>query len=339
MPLLRGNKPHFTFYCDSLFVVLSGILSMRQQPPPILNYREAEAKIGRDVPDMGKRTALNDCFIRNMYRYEFIAIIDLDEIIIPVRDLDYTGLLRHVQPCKNCKGEKLSQMYRSHMFCHYENDATKALTNSSDAIMMSLTNGFNASKTLEISYENNKNNIFSASTTLDRHIADNSKLPFNASASFESINTSITNKNIGTSKTLENHLTNTTNTTFNVSTTPTTSKNDTTSTKQASSLMIETRTSFNVMKGWDMRKTLINPRLCVFTWAHGCILSTRSKIPLQVKDDKSAHVHHYRTSCSLKRYAHHSEDTNTYVEDKHMKRYIVEVRKRVENVRAQLGLD
>ena len=287
--------------------VLPGILSIRQQLPPILNYKEAEAKIGRDVPDIAKRTALNDCFLRNMYRYEFIAILDLDEIIIPTHDIDYAGLLRHAKPCKVCKGEKLSQMYRSHMFCHYENDTVNAGTNSSGTTMKP------------------QPNVFSS----------------NASANLENVYTSSTSITIESSTTLKNHCTRNTNNTLNVFTTPATPTNSSTSTKiqATSSLTIETRSSYNVMKAWHIPKTLINPRLCAFTWAHGCIMNVRDRIPLHVKDAKSAHVHHYRTSCSLKRYAPHSEDTNVYVEDKHMQRYRDDVRKRVANVRIQLGLD
>jgi hypothetical protein len=35
----------------------------------------------------------NDCFFRNMYRYEYIAMIDMDEVIMPLSKDDWAGMM------------------------------------------------------------------------------------------------------------------------------------------------------------------------------------------------------------------------------------------------------
>lgn len=37
----------------------------------------------KDIRTEGLFAALNDCLYRNMYRYQYVALIDLDEFIIP----------------------------------------------------------------------------------------------------------------------------------------------------------------------------------------------------------------------------------------------------------------
>ena len=253
----------------------SGIVSIAQHPPPVENYKEAERAIGRDVADVAKRTALHDCFYSNMYRYEYIASLDLDEVIVPTTESTYKGLLGKVKACTKCKGEKPTQVYRSHMFCQYKEPSEM------------------------IGNVTNSNNV----TTHDT-ISPEQSLKSNSTDSDN--NSMVDNKE--------------------------------TSNDDEIQLMLEERDSFNEMKGWDMRKVMMNPRLCVFAWTHGCLKAVKNA-PMNVKDGHGAFVHHYRSECDIKRFAHHTADKDKYTKDKRIQKYMPEVRERVDSIRLQLGFD
>ncbi|XP_063833266.1 uncharacterized protein LOC135082401, partial [Ostrinia nubilalis] len=40
----------------------------------------------------------NDCLYRHMYEYRWLALLDIDEVIVPLEDADWAGLLRRVLP-------------------------------------------------------------------------------------------------------------------------------------------------------------------------------------------------------------------------------------------------
>jgi len=40
--------------------------------------------------------AYNDCFYKNLYSYDYIVPLDVDEIIVPTRDQNWTGLIERV---------------------------------------------------------------------------------------------------------------------------------------------------------------------------------------------------------------------------------------------------
>ncbi|XP_073947913.1 uncharacterized protein [Choristoneura fumiferana] len=40
----------------------------------------------------------NDCLYRNLYRYRRLALLDVDEVIVPLQDPDWAGLMRRVLP-------------------------------------------------------------------------------------------------------------------------------------------------------------------------------------------------------------------------------------------------
>ena len=107
---------------------------MYQQPPPVFDYKKAEAELGRDVADIAKRTALNDCMYRNMYRYQYIANFDLDEIVVPEMEPDYAHMLGKIEsqttPCSACKDERLSLTFCSRMYCNYFSNKSVSRLNS-----------------------------------------------------------------------------------------------------------------------------------------------------------------------------------------------------------------
>ena len=67
-----------------------GMLKVTQQPPPV-DYPPAEYKM---AAKMATRSALNDCMYKNMYRFHFMIIVDMDEVIIPAKHDNYTQLMQ-----------------------------------------------------------------------------------------------------------------------------------------------------------------------------------------------------------------------------------------------------
>jgi len=49
-----------------------------------------------DSVKLASPASLNDCMMRNVYRYRFAVVIDFDEVIVPRFHDDYSQLVRHV---------------------------------------------------------------------------------------------------------------------------------------------------------------------------------------------------------------------------------------------------
>ena len=75
-----------------------GVLVLSHFPPPVQHLERFKLDSARDIADISMRVALNDCMYRNMYRYRFIAIFDLDEIIMPERHTTLTDMLSELYP-------------------------------------------------------------------------------------------------------------------------------------------------------------------------------------------------------------------------------------------------
>ncbi len=39
----------------------------------------------------------NDCLYRNLYRFKYLVVVDLDEVIVPRLDKDWHGLLNRLE--------------------------------------------------------------------------------------------------------------------------------------------------------------------------------------------------------------------------------------------------
>ena len=50
----------------------------------------------RNGNKIGSAISLNDCMYRNMYRYQWIVVIDFDELIVPRHHSSYTPMLKHI---------------------------------------------------------------------------------------------------------------------------------------------------------------------------------------------------------------------------------------------------
>ena len=70
-----------------------GLLQLHQiQPPDFARHVK-----NRYAADLGMRLALNDCMYRNMYRYRYIVVVDLDEILVPLQHRSYQQLMAQRQ--------------------------------------------------------------------------------------------------------------------------------------------------------------------------------------------------------------------------------------------------
>lgn len=67
-----------------------------------------------DTRRLHQSPVINDCYFRNMYRYEKIIVMDLDEIITPRIQYTYAELLHNIEDSTSAKGK--SDRFRSYEF-------------------------------------------------------------------------------------------------------------------------------------------------------------------------------------------------------------------------------
>jgi hypothetical protein len=79
-------------------------LRVFNMPPPKPYYTRKGAK-------MSSPASLNDCMLRNMYRYRYIIVVDFDEFITPVNHLNYSSMLQSID-----KYHKLTDPWMSYTF-------------------------------------------------------------------------------------------------------------------------------------------------------------------------------------------------------------------------------
>ena len=82
----------------------TGVLRVHQMPPPTSDFGSRGTKLSSPA-------SLNDCMLRNMYRYKYIIVIDFDEIIVPREHTNYHDMLAHID-----KVERLSEPWLSYTF-------------------------------------------------------------------------------------------------------------------------------------------------------------------------------------------------------------------------------
>ena len=60
----------------------------------------------------------NDCLYRNMYRYQYIALLDIDEVIMPIEEANWSDLMKKVKSLshKIKKEERASYNFRNVYF-------------------------------------------------------------------------------------------------------------------------------------------------------------------------------------------------------------------------------
>ena len=55
----------------------------------------SKSNSGRDSIKLASTASLNDCQLRNMYRYRYIVVIDFDEVIVPLLHSNLSQMIRH----------------------------------------------------------------------------------------------------------------------------------------------------------------------------------------------------------------------------------------------------
>ena len=84
LKLSPRSQRAYQYYKDS------GLLNIEQHQTPIERY---PANKEYDVSQLGLRSSVNDCILRNIYRYKHILILDRDEVIVPRKTDNYGSLL------------------------------------------------------------------------------------------------------------------------------------------------------------------------------------------------------------------------------------------------------
>jgi hypothetical protein len=103
----------FKYYSDR------DVLRVFPMPPPINEFSERGAKLGSPA-------SLNDCMMRNWYRYRYMIVIDFDEVIIPGSHDNYTSMLSAIDVARNLTSPWRSYTFRNvYHFDHFPVDASQ----------------------------------------------------------------------------------------------------------------------------------------------------------------------------------------------------------------------
>jgi len=84
----------------------NGVLLVRKLPHPLPTDENWERKV-RNL----RTVTLNDCMLRNMYRYRYVVVFDFDEMIVPRQHVNYSVMITQINARLN-----LSQPYHSYSF-------------------------------------------------------------------------------------------------------------------------------------------------------------------------------------------------------------------------------
>ncbi|XP_073473603.1 beta-1,4-galactosyltransferase galt-1-like [Aquarana catesbeiana] len=72
-------------------------------------YKGLNAEIGY----FGQTASLNDCLYRNMYKSKFVLLNDIDEMILPIKDWDWSSMMENLQ---NKHPDTSVFLFESHLF-------------------------------------------------------------------------------------------------------------------------------------------------------------------------------------------------------------------------------
>jgi len=88
-----------------------GVLSVRQLPHPLIQDVHWYQKV-RNL----RTVALNDCMLRHMYRYSYLVVIDLDEMIVSRSHGSYSTMLAQIDKRLNLTKHAHSYSFRNTYF-------------------------------------------------------------------------------------------------------------------------------------------------------------------------------------------------------------------------------
>lgn len=87
---------HFTFYNHTIGPEVDCVLRdyARRGIVTLLPWQHLEMVSQKEIRTEGLFAAINDCLYRNMYRYRYVLMIDIDEFIVPHRNATLTDVMR-----------------------------------------------------------------------------------------------------------------------------------------------------------------------------------------------------------------------------------------------------
>ena len=95
-----------------------GVLEMREitlsgsQPnDPVETNKFLYQGKNRAQKHANERLSINDCFLRNMHKYKYIACIDIDEIIVPKNVSNWPEMMELVEGQTKNKVEQIQIQY------------------------------------------------------------------------------------------------------------------------------------------------------------------------------------------------------------------------------------
>ena len=89
--------------------IKEGVLNVIYMPPAVFS-------VEKNAHRLSSPASLNDCMMRNMYRYRYMIVVDLDEIIIPKLDKNYHDLLKHIDVVHKLDKPWISYTFRNAYF-------------------------------------------------------------------------------------------------------------------------------------------------------------------------------------------------------------------------------
>lgn len=101
------------------YYVNKGWLRVFSMPPPVADFSVKGVKLSSPA-------SLNDCMLRNMYRYRYIVVIDFDEVIVPRLHQNYTELLKTIDHQVRLSESSPSYTFRNaYFFLEFPVDETQ----------------------------------------------------------------------------------------------------------------------------------------------------------------------------------------------------------------------
>lgn len=87
---------HFTFYGDIVITNVQCFLDRYQENDLISNLPwHLDMVTKEEIRTGGLLAALSDCLYRHMYTSKYIALVDVDEIIVPKQDDTFIQLIKY----------------------------------------------------------------------------------------------------------------------------------------------------------------------------------------------------------------------------------------------------
>ncbi|XP_015597945.1 uncharacterized protein LOC107269043 [Cephus cinctus] len=121
---------HITLYNDTLGVEAGCTLREyeRQGWITLLPWHHLDMISQREIRTEGLFAALNDCLYRSMYKYDYVALLDLDEFIIPRHNYTIPDLMKWTNSRINIKSAGAYSFQNAFFYLQWADDPNVALS-------------------------------------------------------------------------------------------------------------------------------------------------------------------------------------------------------------------